>query len=232
MRKGIRECSNILAGQRVLLFEDNQAVVYMIRNRTSRSPALMAELRKLLCLLDDLKIDLEVKYIRSALNPADALSRLTHRDAWGLKAKLQKSLKAKVERRLGSTLTLDPFACHRSCVVERYCSRFGEPSAVGNDGLQVPWGEERLWISPPWALLPAVIKKLKAEPTASGVLIYPDWPSQIWYPELHALGGAHLPLPCPKHAVMAFHVRMVEPCLHPGLRLKAFVFRPGINAQS
>ena len=232
VRKGIRECSAILAGQRVLLFEDNQAVVHMIRNRTSRSPALMAELRQLLKLLDELKIDLDVRYIRSALNPADALSRLTHRDAWGLKAKLQKSLKAEVERRLDAPLTLDPFACHRSHVVQRYCSRFGEPSAIADDGLQVPWGQERLWLNPPWALLPAVIHKLHTEPEASGVLIYPEWPSQLWYPELQALKGMHLPLPPTKYAVFAFHVRTVEPCLHPGLQLKACVFGPGINVPS
>lgn len=53
------------------LWEDNQAVVFIIRNRTSRSPLLMAEVRLLLQLLDELSVTLVPRYIRSKLNPAD-----------------------------------------------------------------------------------------------------------------------------------------------------------------
>ena len=79
----------------VTLWEDNQAVIFIIRNKTSRSPLLMAELRLLLELLDELHIDLRPRYIRSALNPADEFSRLTERDAWELRPRLRKQLLAK-----------------------------------------------------------------------------------------------------------------------------------------
>ena len=51
VRKGIELFAGDLRGRVVRLWEDNMAVVYIIRNKTSSSPALMAELRLLLELL-------------------------------------------------------------------------------------------------------------------------------------------------------------------------------------
>jgi len=48
------------------LWEDNAAVVHIIENKTSRSPALMADLREFLLLLADLKIDLRPRHIYAA----------------------------------------------------------------------------------------------------------------------------------------------------------------------
>ena len=81
MRKGILAFADDLRGRSVRLWEDNQAVVHIIRNHTSKSPLLMAELRLLLALLDDLDIRLVPRYIKSELNVADEFSRLTDRDA-------------------------------------------------------------------------------------------------------------------------------------------------------
>ena len=59
--------ANDLRGRSVRLWEDNQAVVHIIRIRTSRSPLLMAELCLLLEPLDDLDIRLAPRYIKSEL---------------------------------------------------------------------------------------------------------------------------------------------------------------------
>ena len=70
--------------------------------------------------------------------------------------------------------------------------------------------------------------KLEKEPTAKGVLIVPEWPTQPWWPKLQNLQGRRLKLPPPKFAVSAFHIACVEPRLHPALRLQAIVFGNGI----
>ena len=57
-----------LRGHRVRLYEDNQAVMHILNNVTTRSSAIMAELRKLWRLLDENDIDLRAEYIRSAAN--------------------------------------------------------------------------------------------------------------------------------------------------------------------
>ncbi len=73
VRRGIAMYQDDLCGHVVRLWEDNQAVVHIIRNKTSRSPVLMAELRALLQLLESLNITLMPKYICSELNPAASL---------------------------------------------------------------------------------------------------------------------------------------------------------------
>eukprot|EP00873_Tetraselmis_striata_P019837 jgi/Tetstr1/440101/TSEL_028459.t1 len=74
-----------LAGRRVLLHEDNLAVCNVLAGLTSRSPAMMAELRKLWYLLDSNGVHIRACYIRSAGNVwADRLSRHLDSDDWQL----------------------------------------------------------------------------------------------------------------------------------------------------
>ena len=81
VRRGVLRFADDLRGHTVCLYEDNQEVVVIIKNRTSSSSLLMSELRILMALLEKLDIRLVPRYIRSELNPADVFSRLTDRDA-------------------------------------------------------------------------------------------------------------------------------------------------------
>ncbi len=226
VRKGIVNFAEDLRGHVVRLWEDNQAVVHIIRNRTSRSPQLMGELRLLMEVLDELDIELLPRYIRSELNPADEFSRLTDRDAWRLRPSTHRMLRHKARRALGTDLTLDAFACHQTKICTRYASRLFDRHALGFDGLALDWRQEVVWINPPWCLLGDIISKLQQEKPAA-VLIVPHWPTQVWWPQLLRLGGSHFELPPPKFCVEALHGRLVEPFLHAGLALRAVVLQPG-----
>ena len=226
VRKGIVNFAEDLRGHVVRLWEDNQAVVHIIRNRTSRSPQLMGELRLLMAVLDELDIELLPRYIRSELNPADEFSRLTDRDAWRLRPSTHRMLRHKARRVLGTDLTLDAFACHQTKICTRYASRLFDRHALGFDGLALDWRQEVVWINPPWCLLGDIISKLQQEKPAA-VLIVPHWPTQVWWPQLLRLGGSHFELPPPKFCVEALHGRLVEPFLHAGLALRAVVLQPG-----
>jgi hypothetical protein len=64
------------------MHKDNQAVVVVLIHLTSRSPAMMDELRKLWELIDTYNISIRVRYIRSVANVwADILSRETDKNA-------------------------------------------------------------------------------------------------------------------------------------------------------
>jgi hypothetical protein len=63
VRRGILRFANDLRGHTVCLYEDDQAVVSIIKNRTSSSPLLMNELRLLIALLEQLDIRLVPRYI-------------------------------------------------------------------------------------------------------------------------------------------------------------------------
>eukprot|EP00873_Tetraselmis_striata_P021513 jgi/Tetstr1/441777/TSEL_029994.t1 len=74
-----------LAGCRVLLHEDNRAVCNVLAGLTSRSPEMMAELRKLWYLLNSNGVHIRARYTRSAVNVwADRLSRHLDSDDWQL----------------------------------------------------------------------------------------------------------------------------------------------------
>ena len=78
-----------LEGRVVQHFEDNQAVVQIINNLTTRSPAIMSELRELWRVLDLNGISLLTEYINTKDNvQADALSRLDDEDDWALNPRI------------------------------------------------------------------------------------------------------------------------------------------------
>jgi hypothetical protein len=58
----------LLCGQKVLVLEDSQAVVAVLSHLTSRSPAMIYELRKLWELIDTNNISLRAHYIRCKAN--------------------------------------------------------------------------------------------------------------------------------------------------------------------
>ena len=229
VRLGIVAFAQELRNRTVLLWEDNQAVVFILRNRTSSSSMLMAELRVLLALLEDLNIRLVPRYIRSALNKADEFSRLTDRDAWTLRPHVQRMLMRRALAILKKPcVTLDPFACHQSRVCSRFASRLFHPEALALDGSALNWRNDVVWINPPWALLPDIIGKIECE-RPDAILIVPKWTSQLWWPRLLALGGVHIQLPPPKYSVHALHHRVTEPFLHQGLQLVAVVLKRGMQ---
>ena len=71
------------------------------RNGGPRSPQLMAELRALVSVLEDLGIELQPRYSRSELNPADEFSWLIDRDDWKLRSSTQRMLQRKTRSILG-----------------------------------------------------------------------------------------------------------------------------------
>jgi hypothetical protein len=112
VRRGILRFANDLRGHTVCLYEDNQAVVAIIKNHTSSSPLLMNELRLLMTLLEQLDIRLLSRYIRNELNPADIFSRLTDRDAWTLSPSVQRMLMQRAQSCSGRVSRSIPSLVH------------------------------------------------------------------------------------------------------------------------
>eukprot|EP00873_Tetraselmis_striata_P000670 jgi/Tetstr1/420934/TSEL_011995.t1 len=142
-----------LRGRRVLLHEDNTAVVAALTNLTSRSPVMMEELRKLWHLLDIHDISIRPRYIQSAANVwADRLSRELDDSDWQLNprifAYLQRlwgSLAAGTYRNYDSGMRsfatfceqegLRPLQATTSTIV-RYTAWLGLQGTVGAESLQ------------------------------------------------------------------------------------------------
>lgn len=203
-------------GQHILLWEDNMPVVHIVCNGTSRSPELMQELRLLWGFLAKHNITLLPRYIRSEDNPADFWSRWQDRSAWTLNPLIFDRI-----HRLHGPFTLDVFACRATAQLPRYCSLRADPGALARDGFSVEWSNEVVWLNPPWELLPQTLYKLRTE-GAKGVIVAPFWPSQSWWPDLLRYSTEVLPLGPTRWCVRGAHDGLVEPRLHPRLKLFAF----------
>ena len=169
-------------GRRILLHEDNQSVIGVLTHLTSRSPAMMNELRKLWYLLDTNDILLRSKYIRSAANIwADNLSRESDSSDWQLNPRVFTLL----DTRWGPH-TVDRFASATNRQLPRYNSRWLDPDTEAVDSLRLPntsWASEHNWCNPPWDLLDDLVLKLRSS-GASATVVAPHWPGRPWFQQL------------------------------------------------
>ena len=117
-----------LRGQDMLHWEDNQAVVHIIRNMKSKSPAMMRELRLLQAELARLDVRLQTCYIRSAENPTDSLTRWSDR----ADRKLDPALFEAAVAHWGRRPTIDRFATSTNKQCARFNSQHLCPQPLGD----------------------------------------------------------------------------------------------------
>ena len=156
------------APQRILCWVDNAAVVYIVRAMVTASKEIMPELRLLKRVLDREHLELDVRWISSAMNRhADRLSRTWDPSVPQLSravtAFLQKSLSAWVGR--GQ--------------VFRYRMSGGEHPVAQRKSAEAAllenWGDGRArFFNPPPPLLGITLSKMARE-GARGVVVIPLW---------------------------------------------------------
>eukprot|EP00873_Tetraselmis_striata_P046316 jgi/Tetstr1/466580/TSEL_000988.t1 len=163
-----------LRGRRVLLHEDNTAVVAALTNLTSRSPVMMEELRKPWHLLDIHDISIRPRHIQSAANVwADRLCRELEDADWHLNPRIFAYL-----LRLWGPYTIDIFATMDDAQLPRYNSQWRDPHCEAVDSLHLPdelWRRERNYGNPPWTLLDDLADKLRQSGAAATVIAL-HWP--------------------------------------------------------
>ena len=167
-----------LTGRRLLLHEDNQAVVAVIASLSSRSPEMMAELRELVQLLLLHDISLRATYIRSEDNVvADYFSRIARAREYSL----DPSIFDLVQSWWGAC-SVDAFASTASALLPRFWAetRGGGEAAV--DAFAQPWQDEQLvWAHPPPSMLLQLVQLLHATQTAAAAVCVPHWPGAHWF---------------------------------------------------
>ena len=176
-----------LMGRRVLLHEDNQAVVSVITHLTTRSPAMMLELRKLWFLLDSNDVHLRPRYIRSAANIwADKLSRELDYSDWQLNPRIFRHL-----NREWGPYSIDRFATMENAMLPRYNARWRDPRCEAVDSLRLSdqhWRVNANWCNPPWELLQELVLKLQRS-GASATVVAPNWVGESWHQQLMELSS-------------------------------------------
>ena len=170
-----------LRGRRLLLYEDNQAVVAILTNLTTRSPLLMGELRALVELLAEADISVRATYIRSAANKvADYFSRIVQPHEYAVAADVFSRVAAD-----WGECTVDAFASAATAMLHRYWAEsHSDEGAEAVDAFAQQWEGERLWLHPPPHLLPQVAQFLREHAAVEAHVCVPLWPGEAWYGEL------------------------------------------------
>ena len=114
---------------------------------------------------------------------ADHESRQVHLDAeWKLDSSLLQSALSELE----CSPTIDLFASRLNAQLPRYMSFRPDPIAVGIDAFSLCWKEETFYAFLPFSIIAQVLQKVQQD-QGTGILVVPDWPSQVWYPVIHRL---------------------------------------------
>lgn len=176
----VTHLQHLLRGAQVRLMEDNQAVVAMVTRWVSRSPDIMAELRRLWFHLDLVDARLAPVWLPSAENTmADALSRLRDPSDW----RLSRAVFTRLNRLFGP-FTIDRFASSQNAQLARFNSAWADTASSGVDAFaQSDWADHNNFCFPPWELLPRLAQLLR-ETGAQATVVAPCSPAQQWYQAL------------------------------------------------
>ena len=171
---------SLLRERHLHIYTDNMAVKYVMTTGTSRSRAMMGDVRRIYRLLDANAVTLHLSYIPSKQNAeADRLSRCLDTSDWKLNPKYLRRL----ERWHGTPHTVDRFASTTNTQLPRFNALHHCPQVEAVDSLSLSddeWRKEVNWINPPWKLLLAVIRKIKSSGAAATV-IAPYLPHTLYF---------------------------------------------------
>ena len=97
---------------------------------------------------------------------------------------------------------IDLFASRLNKQFGKYCSLRPDPNAFAIDAFTLCWSTEKFYCFPPFSCILRVLQKIQQD-KATGILVAPMWPTQVWYPILMKILCAP-----------PFHLRSRETLLH------------------
>ena len=155
---------------------DSRVTMAVINALSSRSPRLMAEVRRLRALLRHRGLGIEATWLASVENVhADRLSREPDATDWQLTPAAFSSLSA-----AWGPFTVDRFATTLNAKLPRFNSVRACPGAEAVNAYEQPWAGELNYCAPPFAQAAAALRKCYHE-VASAVFVLPAWPAQAWW---------------------------------------------------
>jgi len=200
---------------------DSRVAMHVINGFSSRSPALMAELRNLHAVAALYRVTLRASWLPSVANVwADALSRRSDPGDW----RLSTPVFNKLVQRYG-VHTVDRFASPTNTKCARFNSLRHAPGTEAVDAFSVFWGGgENNWIYPPFNQVERVLAKVRAD-KATATVILPVWVAQHWWAP--AVADADEGYLLPASAGLFQSGRTLRPAPPPKWRMAVFRFVGG-----
>lgn len=196
--------------------------VHVVNNGTSKSEAMMRELRLLHGWCQLHVVELRASHLPSAVNnAADRLSRSNDSTDWALSDRAFQRL----EHQYGPH-TLDSFATSLNNKCGRYLSRTADPGTAGVDAMSQNWASDNCWVNPPFQLIGSVLDKI-LRTKARATLIVPVWSAQPWWQRAVETCASWEELP--KAEGVFTHDTQTTPAKAPKWRVAAFRFDGGVT---
>lgn len=203
----------------ILLRVDNTtALSYINRMGGIQFPHLNTLARDIWQWCESKQLWLCASYINTKDNvEADEESRKTNPDGeWELSG----AAFNRIVKKLG-TPQIDLFASRTNAKCPEYVSWRQDPDALSVDAFTISWKEKFFYAFPPFCLILNCIQKI-IQDRATGILVFPMWPAQAWYPQLKDILITDIVILEARPDLVLSHFRQQHP-LHRTLTLGAAV---------
>lgn len=214
---GLRTFARDMANCAILLRVDNTtAISYVNRMGGIQFPHLNELSRLIWQWCEKRNIWIYASYVNTKENIADAESRKVFNPdtEWELSDDAFNT----IVQRFGKP-TIDLFASRSNAKCPNYVSWKPDPDASAVDAFTMSWRSKNFYAFPPFSLVLKCLRKV-IDDQANGILVFPYWPSQPWFPLLQSLLDSEILFLNPNKNLINPHYRDLQP-LHTGLTLGA-----------
>ncbi|KAG6456482.1 hypothetical protein O3G_MSEX009753 [Manduca sexta] len=211
---GLKSFANELRNCAILLRIDNTTAISYINRMGGVQHAHLNNLaRSLWQWCEQRNIWIFASYVNTKENKADAASRAVNPDTeWSLSDNAFKD----IIRHFGLP-KIDLFASRENAKCPKFVSWKQDPDAVAVDAFTLNWNLDYFYAFPPFSLILRCLRKI-IDDEANGILVYPYWPSQPWFPLLQNLIVSDVLYLNPNKYLLQSHFRDHHP-LHKNLTL-------------
>lgn len=211
---GLKSLADKLTNCSILLRIDNTtAISYVNRMGGIQYPHLNDLARAIWQWCETRGLWIFASYVNTKENHADAASRIVNPDTeWTLSDRAFNN----IMQHFGQP-EIDLFASRDNAKCSRFVSWKQEPDAECVDAFTLNWQAYFFYAFPPFSLILKCLRKI-IDDNANGILVYPYWPSQPWFPLLQSLIVSNVLYLNPNKNLLQSHFRDHHP-LHKNLIL-------------
>ncbi len=119
-----------------------------------------------------------------------------------LEWKLDPGIVCNILTKFNVTPSVDLFASRLNYQFKPFVSWHPDPEAKASDAFSISWANDLIYAFPPFAVIDRTLQKIEID-EATGILIFPLWKTQHWFPRLLRLLITH-PVMLPKSRQLLF----------------------------
>lgn len=211
---GLKSFAQQITNCAILLRVDNTtAISYVNRMGGIQFPHLNNLSRLIWQWCEERNVWIFASYVNTKENIADSESRIINPDTeW----ELSDTAFQTIVGRFGQP-EIDLFASRANAKCENYVSWKPDPDAVIVDAFTISWRKTYFYAFPPFSVMLKCLRKI-IDDQANGILVFPDWPSQPWYPLLQSLLASEILYFRPNKSLLNSRFREQHP-MHANLTL-------------